>query len=244
MLKLITVILSLNFVYFVTGDEDYCNSPCYTIFGMVQHSACSCDFGPKCKADAERLPPDAGTQKYIVHLHNTLREKVASGKYKNCPRASNMAAIVYDQDLEHVAECFASKCIAGHDKCRTTEKFDMVGQNVARFYGVPCDSKRVFNMSVQNWFDEIKTTTPDCIKSYSGCSPHYTQIVWAETTSVGCARVLSGDYCFVVCNYGPAANFPGEPVYDRGAPHCRRHKKYPHLCKMEEEDDTKVFEFP
>lgn len=52
---------------------------------------------------------------------------------------------------------------------------------------------------------------------------HYTQVVWATTTAVGCAAIgyTEGDpnttvmpyQQLYVCNYGPPGNYIGSPVY-------------------------------
>ena len=54
----------------------------------------------------------------------------------------------------------------------------------------------------------------------NSCTPgamcgHYTQVVWAQTTHVGCSyRVCEGDGTQVwVCNYYPAGNTVGERPY-------------------------------
>ncbi|KAL6597021.1 hypothetical protein ACP70R_047155 [Stipagrostis hirtigluma subsp. patula] len=46
-----------------------------------------------------------------------------------------------------------------------------------------------------------------------GCG-HYTQVVWSDTTAIGCGRVVcnSGDV-FVVCSYNPRGNWEGQSPY-------------------------------
>lgn len=43
---------------------------------------------------------------------------------------------------------------------------------------------------------------------------HYTQVVWAKSVRIGCARVAcdNGD-TFITCNYDPPGNYAGERPY-------------------------------
>ena len=42
---------------------------------------------------------------------------------------------------------------------------------------------------------------------------HYTQIIWRNTTKVGCAKTTSGRYDIFVCRYNPPGNYIGQKVY-------------------------------
>ncbi len=42
---------------------------------------------------------------------------------------------------------------------------------------------------------------------------HYTQIVWRNTTQLGCAKMVCNNNLIVVCNYNPAGNYMGQKPY-------------------------------
>jgi hypothetical protein len=54
---------------------------------------------------------------------------------------------------------------------------------------------------------------PDVNASRSAMVGHYTQIVWKNTTSVGCALVGNGKTDFLVCRYAVPGNVVGEKPY-------------------------------
>jgi len=54
---------------------------------------------------------------------------------------------------------------------------------------------------------------PDVATSHSAMVGHYTQIVWKNTTAVGCALVSNGRTDFLVCRYSTPGNVIGEKPY-------------------------------
>lgn len=68
---------------------------------------------------------------------------------------------------------------------------------------------------------------------------HFTQLAWANVTHIGCAlysRNVDGTSCMLACNYGPAGNWLGQPMFREGQPAsaCPNglgpSSKYPGLC--------------
>jgi hypothetical protein len=54
---------------------------------------------------------------------------------------------------------------------------------------------------------------PDCKKGKSTVVGHYTQIIWRNTTAVGCALATNGKTDYLVCRYSPAGNMTGQKPY-------------------------------
>lgn len=159
----------------------------------------------------------------IIQLHNKLR----SGVY---PTASNMEYMVWDDELERSATHWAEQCQwdhGPHDLLRS------IGQNL----GVHWGRYRPPAFHVQAWYDEVKDYTypyphecnPWCPDRCSGpmCT-HYTQLVWATTSRVGCAvhvcpqmnvwGEIWENAVYLVCNYSPKGNWIGEAPYKHGRP--------------------------
>jgi len=53
---------------------------------------------------------------------------------------------------------------------------------------------------------------PNCRKGKAVVG-HYTQVVWKNTTSVGCALASNGQTDYLVCRYSPAGNIIGQKPY-------------------------------
>jgi hypothetical protein len=54
---------------------------------------------------------------------------------------------------------------------------------------------------------------PDCKTSHKAVVGHYTQLIWRNTSSVGCALVGNGKMDFLVCRYSPPGNITGQKPY-------------------------------
>lgn len=66
---------------------------------------------------------------------------------------------------------------------------------------------------VDSWGEEIEFYNEKTGKCEGGVCGHYTQIVWKNTTALGCAVAKCGNQEIWVCNYNPPGNYVGERPY-------------------------------
>ena len=67
--------------------------------------------------------------------------------------------------------------------------------------------------AIDDWASEVSYFNSRTRK-HTHLNGHYTQMVWRETTEVGCAVAVCSDGAEIwVCNYNPAGNIVGEPTY-------------------------------
>ncbi|XP_049642717.1 cysteine-rich secretory protein LCCL domain-containing 2 [Suncus etruscus] len=172
----------------------------------------------------------------ILFLHNKMRGQVN-------PPASNMEYMTWDEELERSAAAWAQECLWEHGP---TSLMPTIGQNLAVHWGW----YRSPGSQVQSWYDEVNHYTypaphecnPWCPERCSGpmCT-HYTQIVWATTTKIGCAvhtcpsmevwGEMWNNAVFLVCNYSPKGNWIGEAPYKTGTPCSDCPSAYGGSCK-------------
>ncbi len=111
------------------------------------------------------------------------------------------------------ASAWAAGCMWMHNPNRGN-----FGENIAAFTGSSSPTA-----TVKLWNDE----KADYNYAANSCPMgkqcgHYTQLVWANTTSVGCAQATctsgspfsgSPNWHFLVCDYAPPGNFNGQKPY-------------------------------
>ncbi|XP_042238003.1 scoloptoxin SSD976-like [Homarus americanus] len=191
----------------------------------------------------------------ILRKHNTLREQVATGGEITGdpgpqPSAADMKEMVWNDELAQVAQKWAEQCPSGHDNYaerRICSADYQVGQNL--YWEYSFNSAIDWEKAIQAWYDEVADMPNTVVESFTSSVPsgkaigHYTQVVWGRTFEVGCGIIshtvdLSGttypESKVMVCNYGPAGNFRGSPVYTKGysSSLCTSGKSsnYPGLC--------------
>ncbi len=134
-------------------------------------------------------------QQEILDAHNRWRSQV------------NVPPLRWSKELADAAQTWANNLSARGVIEHNGGRPSGAGENIAAASG------SVANM-VDMWGNEGKDynrTTNSC--SGSSCG-HYTQVVWKNTTNLGCGVAPIRRYGMVlVCNYDPPGNVNGEPPY-------------------------------
>ena len=163
------------------------------------------------------------SQKEKTAVLNALNRQRADLKQ---PPAIALPMLTWDPALETIAHSWALSCTAdsggsllAHNPDRSAGYPGSVGENIAGWRG-PLTLASLMN-AVNQWGGEaldyniVRNTCagePNSIHHQWRKCAHYTQIVSATTTKVGCARSVCPNLAFpitIVCNFGNAGN-----VYD------------------------------
>lgn len=152
-------------------------------------------------ADADEPASVAG----VTAAHNAVRASVDPAPSAPLP------PLAWDDDLAAVAQAYADRCVYGHSQGE-------FGENLFAQANEDAAAEEV----VRAWADEASLYdygTGAC----SGKCGHYTQIVWRDSTRVGCGVAscatnspFGSDFPtwqYWVCNYDPPGNWKGEKPY-------------------------------
>ncbi|XP_071818974.1 cysteine-rich secretory protein 2-like isoform X2 [Apostichopus japonicus] len=163
-------------------------------------------------------------QKEILNAHNTYRLEVT-------PASSNMNEMLWSSKLAEQAQEWSNGCFYEHPDKSVHPDYVGIGQNLfIAWLDEGGENPPVVTKPVDLWYNEVGDFSypMNACRKGAVCG-HYTQVVWAETTKVGCgikfcrrARSSKRTYenaWLVTCNYSPAGNMPGVKPYVRGD-HC------------------------
>ncbi|XP_071688946.1 pathogenesis-related protein 1A-like [Rutidosis leptorrhynchoides] len=94
--------------------------------------------------------------------------------------------------------------------CKLQHSQGPFGENLAEGYGDEFTATDAVNL----WVNEKQYYEYDTNSCVGDQCLHYTQVVWRDTTHVGCARVKCyNNWMFVICSYDPPGNYEGERPY-------------------------------
>lgn len=108
------------------------------------------------------------------------------------------------------ADYLAQNHLFQHSKGRVN-----VGENIAEGSASQYGTIALIDM----WVEEKQyfipgQNFPDCSTtgSYADVG-HWTQMIWRKSTELGCGTATSSGQRYLVCQYSPAGNILGQPVY-------------------------------
>ncbi|KAF5100235.1 hypothetical protein D0Z00_001337 [Geotrichum galactomycetum] len=120
-----------------------------------------------------------------TNLHNSLRAKHSAG-------ALTWNSTLSDYALEYLSK---QNCVFEHSG-------GPYGENIAMGFENP-------TLAIQAWYDEEKDYDYSA-GQFSMITGHFTQVVWKETTQLGCNKVDCGNSgSFFACEYYPSGNVIG-----------------------------------
>lgn len=145
-------------------------------------------------------------QKAIVDAHNA---------YRSDP-AINAPSLQWSNDLATGAQSWAENLatnVHALQHSTSAERGYHIGENIAAAGGkTPAKMVDQWGAEQGNFIPGIfSTSTTTCPVSKTGNWQqvgHYTQVIWNDTTSVGCGFASDGSRDYLVCRYDPAGNMP------------------------------------
>jgi uncharacterized protein YkwD len=132
--------------------------------------------------------------KQILAAHNAIRSRVG------------LPPLRWSDSLAEFAQDWASTLLSRrHFAHRPKSPY---GENLFEIQGAAANPREV----VADWGSEARDYDYRSNRCHGHCG-HYTQIVWRNTRSVGCAVARGRGIEIWVCNYDPPGNFVGQRPY-------------------------------
>ncbi|MDJ0620207.1 MAG: CAP family protein [Calothrix sp. MO_192.B10] len=142
-------------------------------------------------------PTDLSTfRQEALSRHNTLRQTHGSPALGEDSELNNLA--------QEWAEHLANKGVMEH---RPNNPY---GENIYYAWSSQPGFDVNGEVPVQAWYDEEQYYNYNQ-PGFSSQTGHFTQVVWKNSTKLGCGKAKSADgKVFVVCNYDPPGNVQGQ----------------------------------
>jgi pathogenesis-related protein 1 len=162
------------------------------------------DAEPSKPEPAKPEPALAAEAQAFLAAHDSHRAAVDPAPSTPLP------AMRWSDELAAHARSVASQCRFEHSQTD-------YGENLSARTGTATPAEIVLDWVAEREHYDAKRNR---------CEPgevcgHYTQVVWRESTELGCATVScssgspfgGGDWAMTVCNYAPAGNYSGQRPY-------------------------------
>jgi uncharacterized protein YkwD len=132
--------------------------------------------------------------KQILAAHNAIRSRVG------------LPPLRWSDSLAGIAQDWANTLLSRRQFAHRPKS--PYGENLFEIQGAPANPREV----VGDWGSEARDYDYRSNRCHGHCG-HYTQIVWRNTRSVGCAVARGRGIEIWVCNYDPPGNFVGQRPY-------------------------------
>ncbi|MEO9966532.1 MAG: pathogenesis-related family 1 protein [Reichenbachiella sp.] len=164
-----------------------------TLIGLVIGASCGSDDNDDGTDETAGLEPSVVTE--LLDNHNKYRSDVG------------IANLTWSTELETSAQAWADELASNCDFQHSGSEF---GENIWLGTSGAFEPTQV----VESWGSEIANYDYDNNSCTDGevCG-HYTQIVWENTTEVGCGVATCDGLDIWVCQYNPPGNFVGQKPY-------------------------------
>ncbi len=134
-------------------------------------------------------------QKNILRYHNKVRKNV------------KVPALTWSPKLAKYAQKWARTI--KNQNCSLSHSHSEYGENLFK-----ANKKYKVVDAAKSWEKEKKYYLREPLNQNNvQRAGHYTQMVWRNTTKLGCAKTMCGNEILVVCNYDPAGNYLGRKAY-------------------------------
>ena len=154
--------------------------------------------------NATNVPPTL-----LAALNETDKEILLS-EHNSWRSQYNMPPLAWDENLSALAQDWANRIAA-------SGVFEHSGRpNVGENLWGGTAGTFTLREVVDAWGQEVAqyNFAEDSCNPGAVCG-HWTQLVWWNTTRVGCGKASGGGWEYVVCNYSPPGNFMGESPFGR-----------------------------
>jgi len=140
---------------------------------------------------------DTAIQRSILIEHNKERKLLS------------IPNLTWNEEIASYAEEWALQ-LAEEDNSIHHRSGDNYGENISWISNMPDE----LSEGVAMWNEEKEYFKYKPIGNDWAKSGHYTQVIWKNSTEVGCGSALSKSGAFFfVCNYDPPGNYVGQKPY-------------------------------
>lgn len=152
------------------------------------------------KALTQQATAQDSTAEQLLAAHNRYRSEVG------------VPALTWSNTLSDHAQAWADHLAATGSFQHSQE--DEEGENL--WQGTA--DRFSYSDMVDGWGDEKQYFRPGAFPAVSSTGNwsdvgHYTQLVWSNTTEVGCGIATTDGTDILVCRYNPPGNYVGERAY-------------------------------